>query len=198
VPVACIAATSSLELDPHWETVLIPLTFTLVRAAQEMPKTARNRIVGEGTVKTETLHGTVLAADGSHLAVSMSTGEIRNFNVPASRKFNIDGQELTVGQLKPGTRLTATVVTTTTPVTERATTIGTGKVFYASGNTVIVTLPNNENRMYKVDDNFRFTVDGQPTSVHDLKPGMVVSAQKIVEEPLTEISMSTTVTGTAH
>lgn len=67
----------------------------------------------------------------------------------------IDGKAVTLKDLQPGTRLTA-ATTTTTPVTQRTTTIGSGKLWFVSGNTVIVTLPNNENHEYTVDDNFRF------------------------------------------
>jgi LPXTG-motif cell wall-anchored protein len=58
-------------------------------------------------------------------------------------------------------------------------------------------LPNNENKMYKVQDSYRFTVNGEKASVHDLKKGMVISAQKIVEEPKTEIASNTEVVGHA-
>jgi hypothetical protein len=102
-----------------------------------------------------------------------------------------------VHDLKPGTKLTATVTTTTTPITERTTTVGSGKVWFVSGNNVILTLPNNENRMYKVEDHYQFNVGGQKATVHDLRKGMVVSAQKIVEEPMTSISSDVTVVGQA-
>jgi hypothetical protein len=164
---------------------------------QQMPKTTTEKMKGESTVTTQQLSGTVVQVEGNDLLVRMSTGGFRNFTVPESRKFIVDGQELSVHDLKPGTKLTATVSTTTTPVTERTTTVGSGKVWYVSGNNVILTLPNNENRMYKVQDSYRFTVNGQKASVHDLKKGMVISAEKIVEEPKTEIASNTTVTGHA-
>jgi 2-oxoglutarate dehydrogenase E2 component (dihydrolipoamide succinyltransferase) len=80
---------------------------------------------------------------------------------------------------------------------ERTTTIGSGRVWYVSGNTLIVTLPNNENRSFKVDDSYRFTVAGQPASVHDLKKGMVINAQKIVEQPKSTFASNVAVTGQA-
>jgi LPXTG-motif cell wall-anchored protein len=143
------------------------------------------------------MSGTVVAVEGNDLLVRMSSGGFRNFIVPESRTFTIDGQDVSVHDLKPGTRLQATITTTTTPVTERTTTIGSGKVWYVSGNTVIVTLPNNENRMFKVSEDYKFNVHGQPASVHDLRKGMVVAAEKIVEEPRTEVASNTTVTGHA-
>jgi hypothetical protein len=172
-------------------------TFTCLAVAQPMPKTTKEEVKGQADVKTEKLHGTVVFVEGNKLVVRMSTGDIRNFDVPDSRRFIVDGKELRVNELKPGTTLTATVTTTTTPVTERTTTIGTGKVWWVSGNTVIITLPNNENRQYKVSEAYRFTVEGKPASVHDLRRGMMISAQKIVEEPRTEMASNIAVTGQA-
>jgi len=168
-----------------------------VMAQQGMPKTTTEQIKGASSAKTEQMSGTVVAVEGNDLLVRMSSGGFRNFIVPESRTFTIDGNDVSVHDLKPGTRLTATVTTTTTPVTERTTTVGSGKVWYVSGNTVIVTLPNNENRMYKVSDDYKFNVHGQPASVHDLRKGMVIAAEKIVEEPRTEVAANTTVTGHA-
>ena len=158
---------------------------------------AKESIKGNASIKTEQLHGTVVFVEDNKLVVKMANGDLRTFEPPASRRFVVDGQELTVQQLKPGTTLTATVTTTTTPVTDRTTTVGTGKVWFVSGNTVILTLPNNENRSYKVAESYRFTVDGQKASVHDLRKGMTISAEKIVEEPRTEIASNTTVVGHA-
>jgi hypothetical protein len=163
----------------------------------QMPKTTTEKIAGESKVTTEQLSGTVVAVDGNNLVVRMSSGGFRTFAVPESRKFIVDGKELSVHDLQPGTRLTATVTTTTTPITERTTTVGSGKVWYVSGNTVILTLPNNENRAYKVKDTYRFNVNGQQASVHDLRKGMIVNAEKIVEEPKSEIASNTVVTGHA-
>src|SRR5690349_18424450 len=168
--------------------LLTGLCVAALTFAQKMPQTTKHEIAGTPTETTAQVHGTVVAVDGNTLIVRMASGDIRTFTPPESRKFLIDGRELTTHELKPGTKLTATVTTTTTPVTERTTTIGTGKVWYVSGNTVIVTLPNNENRMYKVNDDYKFSVHGQPASVHDLRKGMVISAQKIVEEPRTEVA----------
>jgi len=176
----------------------IAVIFTLAATGQQqMPRITKESIPGLPSIKTEVLKGTVMLVEGNHLAVRMSTGEIRSFDVPESRRFIIDGKELTVGELKPGTKLTATVTTKTTPIIDRTTTIGSGKVWYVAGNTVIVTLPNNENRSYKVDDTFRFNVGGREASVHDLRKGMNISAQKIVEQPRTEMVSGVAVTGEA-
>src|SRR5690242_29724 len=119
------------------------LALTTAAMAQDMPRTTKEQIKGAGATKTEKLTGTVVFVEGNKLVVKMANGDLRTFEPPASRRFIVDGQELTTDQLKPGTKLTATVSTTTTPITDRTTTVGTGKVWYVAGNTVILTLPNN-------------------------------------------------------
>jgi hypothetical protein len=171
--------------------------FSLATAAQPIPQTTKETIKGAPKVTVEQVSGTVLKAEGNTLVVRMSTGEIKQFAVPESRRFIIDDKELTVHDLQVGTRLQATVTTTTTPVTERTTTIGTGTVWFVAGNNVTITLPNGENKMFKVDDNYRFNISGEKTSVRDLQKGMQISAEKIVEEPKTELTINTVVTGQA-
>jgi len=173
------------------------LTFALVATGQ-VPTTTKTSIPGQATTKTENLSGTVIAIEGNHIAVRMSTGEMRTFDVKPEGRATVDGKEIGIEDLKVGTRLTATYTTTITPITDRTVTVGTGKVWHVQGTTVILTLPNGENRMYKVNDDYKFTVAGnKKATVFDLRKGMVVSAEKIVEEPRTEIASNRKVTGTA-
>jgi len=176
---------------------VIVVTTMTGSAQQNMPKTTKESVRGEAKVTTEQLRGTVVYVSGNDLVVRMAEGDIREFNVPESRKFMIDGHEMTVHDLKPGTKLEATMTTTMTPVTDRTTTVGSGTVWYIAGNTVILTLPNGENRTYKVKDDYRFVIDGRKTSASELRKGMKVAAEKIVEEPRTEIASDTIVTGQA-
>ncbi len=167
-------------------------------AQQQMPQTTKQAIRGSSSIATEHLEGTVEYVEGSTLVVRMADKSVREFNVPESRRFLIDGRELTVHDLKPGTKLSAMITTTTTSVTDRTTTVGTGKVWWVSGNNVILTLPNGENRQYKVKNDYKFTVDGNKNAtVFDLRKGMNIAAEKIVEEPRTEIASNTVVSGQA-
>ncbi len=166
--------------------------------AAQAPQTATEKTKGEATVTTEHLRGEVVKVEGNTLVVKMSSGELRTFsNVPDSRKALIDGKEVGVRDLQPGTKLTATVTKTTTPVTIRTTTVGTGRVFYVAPPNVILTLPNGENKQYKVKDDYKFMINGSPATVFDLRPGMTVAAEKIVEEPTVEIATNTKVVGQA-
>jgi len=151
---------------------------------------------GEAQVKTEQMTGEVVSVQGHNLVVKMQPdGALRTFNVPADREFIIDGQTRHVADLKPGTTLTATVTTTTQPVTVRTTSVLNATVTYIQGHYVILRLENGETKAYTVPDSYKFTVEGKPATVFDLKKDMKVSATKIVEDPTTEISTKTVVTG---
>ena len=150
--------------------------------------------------KTVTLTGTVVQVEGNTLAVKMASGDMRVFTPPADRRFMIDGQSLTLSQLRPGMSLTATVTETATTVMDRTVQKLSGRVWYAAGPTVILTLASGENRMYTVksDDPVKFyNADGKEMTVFDLRKGMNINATKITETPRAEFVSSAVVTGTA-
>jgi hypothetical protein len=60
---------------------------------------------------------------------------------------------------------------------------------------VILTLENGENKQYDVPAGFRFDVDGRKLDAMELRPGMNLTATKIVESPRTEVTMDNVVTG---
>jgi len=69
------------------------------------------------TVKTTTIReGEVVKVNGSML-VYKENGKIYTKTVPSGYRFNVDGQEMSVNDLRPGMKLTATVVTTSTKMT---------------------------------------------------------------------------------
>ena len=162
--------------------------------AQVTKKT--EEIKGPGQVTTMQMTGEVtFVRDNTLVAKMQPTGSYSVFYVKPGREFVIDGQTKHIGDLKPGTVLTATVTTTVRSVTNRTTSNLKGRVWWVQGNYVVLTLANGENREYKVADSFKFMVDGKPASVSQLKQGMEVSATQIVEEPHTEISENTVITG---
>ena len=168
----------------------------LVAGLQAQATTTKTKSKGAASFISTTMTGEVVLVDGNWLLVKMQgSGQYRTFVVPASQQFMIDGQTRHVADLKPGTILTATVMTKKQSVTVRTTSVANGTVWYASGNYVILTLANGENREFNVPESYRFVVEGKPASVHELKKGMKVSAEKIVAEPQTEISTKTVVTG---
>jgi len=174
------------------------LAVTALFAVTATAQTTTQQTKGTPTVTTEQLRGEVVKVEGNTLVVKMSNGDLRTFsNIPDSRRATIDGVEVGVRDLKPGTKLTANITKTTTPVTIRTTTVKTAKVWYVSAPHVILTLPDGQNKQYTVKDDFKFIVNGQPATVFDLRAGMNVSAEKIVEEPTVEITTESKVVGQA-
>ena len=152
---------------------------------------------GEAKVTTEQITGEVVTVEGNWLLIKLQPSGWRYFNIPPGRQFIIDGQTKLISDLRQGTILTATATTTTQPVVLRTTTVTNGTVWFASGNYVILTLASGENREYNVPQSFRFVVEGKPASVTDLRKGMKVSGEKVIEEPRTEIATKTVITGKA-
>jgi hypothetical protein len=161
--------------------------------------TRTEEVKGTATnVVTTQMTGEVVWVEGNTLVARMQpTGFYSVFNVKPGREFVIDGQTKHIGDLKMGTVLTATVTTTTQPVTARQTSSLKGTVRWVQGKYLVLTLENGEHKEFEVADTFKFDVNGKPASARELRPGMVVSATRIVEVPRTEMSETTVITGKA-
>jgi hypothetical protein len=178
--------------------VTVAAVVALAAGLQAQATTTKTREPGVGTSATTSITGEVVFVERNWLLTKLlPNGGYRWFNVQPGRQFNIDGQTKLLADLKPGTVLTAVIVTTTQPVTVRTTSVLNGTVWHVSGNYVVLTQENGENREFNVPEPYRFMVEGKPASVHELRKGMKVSATKIVAEPQTEISEKVMVTGTA-
>ena len=183
-----------------WATVCTSLLFAAIVSGLALAQqTTAERVRGPATFSTSQVKGEVVLVEGNDLLVKLSTGDLKTFHVPETRRFFIDGKELSVHDLRPGTTLTATVKTTTTPVTVRTKSRLSGRVWFVAAPNVILTLPDGQNKQYivKQEDNVRFTIEGRPATVFDLRKGMTVSAEKIVEAPDVEITADTSVVGHA-
>jgi hypothetical protein len=153
---------------------------------------------GQSTEVVQVDHGEILAVEGNDLIVKMQNGSVRHFeNIPESAKVTVDGRLLGIHDLRSGMKLQRTITTTTTP--QLVTTIQsvTGKVWYiAAPTTVILTLENGTNQSFKIPKDQKFNVDGQMFDAFGLKKGMMVTATKIVEVPISIVSQDRNVTGT--
>jgi hypothetical protein len=93
-------------------------------------------------------------------------------------------------------RLEKTITTTSTPKVLVTTQTVTGKVWHVTPPTsVILTMDNGENQSFKIPEGQKFMVNGQETDAWGLKKGMVVSATKVVEEPITQVQEEAKVAG---
>jgi len=178
-------------------TYLVVIGMTGAAHAQTTPQT--QKVPGQaGFEQSVKMTGEVVYTQGNWLVAKMQpSGTYALFDVKPGREFLVDGQKQMIADLKPGTVLTAMILTKTTPVTVRTTSTLSGTVWWVNSPYVILTLPTGENKEYKVPESYKFMVDGKAAGVQDLRPGMKVSATKIVEEPQTEITTETVITGRA-
>jgi len=164
--------------------------------AQDTSTTTTHK--GASTYETQMKSGTVVYVSGNNLVVKGANGEVKHLVIPEGETFDVDGKQLTVHQLTPGTHLTRTITTTTTPTTIKTVRTIEGKVWHVNPPTmVILTLPDGTNKQYNIPKGQMFTIDGQQQSAFHLKKGMNVSATVVTEEPVTHVSQSQAVTGVA-
>jgi hypothetical protein len=71
----------------------------------------------------------------------------------------------------------------------------TFQVIAVDGNTLVVKLPEGT-REISVPDDFRFMVNGQPMSVHDMKPGMKGTATITTKTTVTPVTVTEVKNGT--
>jgi LPXTG-motif cell wall-anchored protein len=151
---------------------------------------------GPSAYETTVKNGTVVYVSGNELVVKLSDGEVEHFIVSESQKFMVDGKQMTIRELKPGTHLTQTITTKTTP--SMITTVRTidGKVWHVNPPTyVILTLPDGTNKEYNVPKGQVFNIHGAKDTIFQLRKGMVVSATVVTEEPVIEVAEHKAVRG---
>jgi LPXTG-motif cell wall-anchored protein len=140
------------------------------------------------TTTYEIKQGTVLNHHGNHLIVKMADGEVRDVEVPEGFMFNIDGQDVPLSALKPGTKLTSTVKTTTTPKPVQVTEVRNVEVVRRNGQTIIIR--NQEGKLVqynRVPDNIKLMADGKEILYNQVYAGMKLNAY-IVHTGMTEVT----------
>jgi hypothetical protein len=142
-------------------------------------------------VETEVKRGTVLYAKGNSVMVREPSGDDMLYTVPEDFRVKIDGRDVPVSQLEPGTELIATITTITRPRTVQTTQVIRGKVWEVAGNNLMVTMESGEQRQAVVPAGFKFIVDGEEKGVSELRRGMKLSAT-IVQKKQEMVSESTT------
>lgn len=147
-------------------------------------------IAGVAAAQTTTYDlrsGEVLSVQGNNLVVRGPQG-VREINVPEDFRFDLNGQQLSVHQLKPGMKLTALIKTTQTPVELTTTELRNAEVVHTIGNSIVVR--NTDTGEYR-----RFTNDemkdldlviyknGETVSPMNLKVGDRISAIVVTKLP---------------
>lgn len=147
---------------------------------------------------TSVRNAEVVYVSGNDLVVKLEDGRIEHVTVPDGAKANVDGREVGVHDLQPGTKLTETITTTTTPTMVKTVRTIEGRVFHVNPpHSVILTLPDGTNQSYRIPNDQKFTINGQQKTAFDLRKGMNVSATVVTDSPETALSVSRKVTGQA-
>jgi len=173
----------------------LALTLSLSAQVQTQTTTA----AGKPTVVTKVERGEVVTVSGNDLVVKMADGTIRHFpNVPESARVTVNGKQIGVHDLKPGMKLQRTITTTSTPMTITTVQTVKGKVWeIVPPLSIILTLEDGKNQRFKIPEGQKFNVDGEMLDAFAVRKGMILTATKIVEEPIVEVTQDKTVTGTA-
>jgi hypothetical protein len=127
----------------------------------------------------------VIAVDGNHLVVRLPEGT-RELTVPADFRFNVDGRDMSVADLKPGMKGTATITTTTTVTPVTVTEIKNGTVMQASGSSITVRTDNGI-KMFTENDvakrGVKIMRDGEPAALSDFHSGDKLTATIVTTHP---------------
>ncbi len=167
-------------------------------AAAVVCVTAAVSLAQQTSTSTETKTFEILAVDGNRLDVRLPEGT-KELTVPDDFRFDVNGQQLSVSELKPGMKGTATITTRTTVTPVTVTEVKNGTVLQRSGSTLIVRT-GNDTKMFTQGDvdkrGVKIMRGGQPAQLSDFREGDRLTATIITSGPphvMTEKEVQATV-----
>ena len=148
--------------------------FGAVATAQQ-PSTTRITSTGQPATTTSTrmVNATVVSVDGNNVVAEDASGHATQYTIPDGFKFQFEGRDIGVAELKPGMHVSATITTTTTTTPVWVTEIKTGKVLLVSGHSIIVRGPEG-NRVFS-------NKDAEQRNVTVMRNGQKVSLARAIE-----------------
>jgi hypothetical protein len=157
-------------------------------ATAQQPSTTRITSTGqpESTTSTRVVKATVVSVNGNKVVGEDATGKATEYTIPEGFKFQFEGREIGVAELKPGMHVTATITTTTTTTPVYVTTIKTGKVLAVSGDNIIVRGPEG-NRVFSNREaaarNVKVMKNGKEVFLNELRAGDIMTAVIVTDQP---------------
>lgn len=178
---------------------LAAVALTLMAAgARAQDNTSTSIRHGEPAIETQVKNATIVYVEGNNLVLKLEDGKVEHLVVPFDEKFHVDGEELTVAHLTPGTKLTQTVTTTTTPRYVNTARTLKGRVWHVNApRSVILSLPDGTHQLYEVPSHAKFKVNGKEKTVFDLRKGMTLEATIITDSTESEVSSNKATKGEA-
>jgi LPXTG-motif cell wall-anchored protein len=172
------------------------LALAMSTLAQDTSQTTTTEHHGQASKTVDVEQGEVVYVSGNDLVLKMADGEIRHVTAPPGATAVVDGKTISIKDVVPGMKLQRTITTTSTPQTVTTVRTINGKVWFVQApSRVILTLPDNTNKEYKVPKDQVFMVNGEKKTVWDLRKGMNISATVLTEVPETVVAQQKQVTG---
>jgi LPXTG-motif cell wall-anchored protein len=145
----------------------------------------------QSTTTTEKKSFEILSVRGNVLVIREASGT-RELIVPPDFRFNVDGRNLAVGDLKAGMKGTATVTKTTISHPVYVTDVKDVTVVKTMGGSVIAQDANGDFRMYSQGDidarGINVILEGKPVRFEDLQVGDRLTASIVTEGPPQKMS----------
>ena len=174
----------------------ICITFVFIGSAQMRTKTTTTS--GKAAQQVQVERAQVLLVAGNDLVLKLDDGTIRHIaNVPESFRATVDGKELGIFDLKAGMILQNTTTITTTPKLVRTVRTIKGKVWHVQPPLYVsLTMDDGTSERFEIPYGQKFKVEGQLVDAWGLKPGMIITAVKVVEFTSMEVEQERKMTGT--
>jgi hypothetical protein len=137
------------------------------------------------TTSTEVKRFEVVSVDGNKVVVKGEQGA-QEITVPDDFRLIVEGKQVSVYELKPGMKGTATITTKTTVTPVSVTEVRNGEVFRVMGNSIIVRGPNGLQQFTEGDvekRGIKVIKNGRPVAFSDLHTGDRLSATIVTEGP---------------
>lgn len=130
------------------------------------------------TTQTEVRPFQVVWVDGNTVILRGDQGA-QEITVPDDFRFTVDGRQVSVRELRPGMKGTATITTTTTVTPVEVTEVRNGEVLQVAGNSIMVREADGVRRYTEAQANQRnaqIIRNGRPARFRDLRRGDRLSA----------------------
>lgn len=152
------------------------------------------------TTQTEVRSFQVVWVDGNTVILRGDEGA-QEITVPDDFRFTVDGRQVSVRELRPGMKGTATITTTTTVTPVQVTEVRNGEVLQVAGNSIMVREADGVRRYTEAQANQRnaqIIRNGRPARFRDLRRGDRLSATIVTSgepEVVTEKEVQATLAG---
>jgi len=133
----------------------------------------------QSSSSTEVKQFEIVAVDGNNVVVKDAQGA-KEITVPADFRLTVDGRPVTVHELKPGMKGTATITTTTTVTPVHITEVRNAEVVQVTGSSMIVKGQDGFRQFTEGEIEKRgisMVKDGRPAKFSDFSKGDRLTAQ---------------------